>query len=49
MSLPTIESITNRYLYKQDEIVDNRLDERIIDRSVHLDGRKYNSPNPLRV
>ena len=31
MSLPTIESITNRYLYKQDEIVDNRLDERIID------------------
>ena len=31
MSLPTIESITNRYLYKQDEIVDNRLNERIID------------------
>ena len=31
MSLPTIESITNRYLYKQDELVDNRLDERIID------------------
>ena len=49
MSLPTIESITNRYLYKQDEIVDNRLDERIIDRSVHLDALKYNSPNPLRV
>lgn len=49
MSLPTIESITNRYLYKQDEIVDNRLDERIIDRSVYLDARKYNSPNPLRV
>ena len=49
MGLPTIESITNRYLYKQDEIVDNRLDERIIDRSVHLDARKYNSPNPLRV
>jgi len=22
MSLPTIESITNRYLYKQDEIID---------------------------
>ena len=45
MSLPTIESITNRYLYKQDEIVDNRLNERIIDRSVHLDARKYNSLN----
>lgn len=29
MSLPTIESITNRYLYKQDELVDNRLNERI--------------------
>ena len=47
MSLPTIESITNRYLYKQDEIVDNRLNERIIDRSVHLDARKYNLPNSL--
>ena len=32
MSLPTIESITNRYLYKQDELVDNRLNERIIDK-----------------
>ena len=42
MSLPTIESITNRYLYKQDEIVDNRLDERII-------ARKYNSLNSLNV
>ena len=49
MSLPTIESITNRYLYEQDEIVDNRLDERIIDRSVHLDARKYNSPNSLNA
>ena len=49
MSLPTIESITNRYLYKQDQIVDNRLDERIIDRSVHLDARKYNSPNSLNA
>ena len=49
MSLPIIESITNRYLYKQDEIVDNRLNERIIDRSVHLDARKYNSPNLLNV
>ena len=49
MSLPTIESITNRYLYKQDEIVDNRLNERIIARSVHLDARKYNSLNSLNV
>ena len=48
MSLPTIESITNRYLYKQDEIVDNRLNERIIDRSVHLDARIYNSLNYLK-
>ena len=47
MGLPTIESITNRYLYKQDEIVDNRLNERMIDRSVHLDARKYNSANSL--
>ena len=36
MSLPTIESITNRYLYGKDEIVDNRLDERIIDRSTKI-------------
>lgn len=36
MSLPTIESITNRYLYKQDELVDNRLDERMIDRSTKI-------------
>ena len=49
MTLPTVESITNRYLYKQDEIVDNRLNERIIDRSVHLDAQKYNSANLLNV
>ena len=49
MSLPTIESITNRYLYKQDELVDNRLNERIIDRSVHLDARKYIPTNSLNV
>ena len=49
MSLPTIESTTNRYLYKQDEIVDNRLNEIIIDRSVHLDAQKYNSLNSLNV
>ena len=49
MSLPTIESITNRYLYKQDEIVDNRLNEKITDCSVHLDARKYNSLNSLNA
>lgn len=49
MSLPIIESITNRYLYRQDEIVDNRLDERIIDRNVHLDARKYNPLNSLKA
>ena len=47
MGLPTIENITN--IYKQDEIVDNRLNEIIIDRSVHLDARKYNSPNSLNA
>ena len=67
MALPTAECITNKYLYKQDEVIDNRLDdkiisrdessitvdnrlnERIIDRSVHLDARKYNSPNSLNA
>ena len=57
MALPTVESITNRYLYKQDEVIDNRLDDKIIsrdessitDRSVHLDARKYNSPNSLNA
>ena len=47
MSLPTIENITN--IYKKDEIVDNRLNERMIDRSVHLDARKYNSLNSLNA
>ena len=47
MGLPTIENITN--IYKKDEIVDNRLNEIIIDRSVHLDARKYNSPNSLNA
>ena len=32
MALPTIERITNRYLYKQDEVIDNRLDDKIISR-----------------
>ena len=57
MALPTVERITNRYLYKQDEVIDNRLDDKIIsrdessitDRSVHLDARKYNSPNSLNA
>ena len=31
MTLPTVEIIMNRYLYNQDEIVDNILNERIID------------------
>lgn len=30
MALPTIERITNRYLYKQDDVINNRLDDEII-------------------
>lgn len=30
MTLPTVESITNRYLYKQDDVINNRLDDEII-------------------
>ena len=30
MALPTIERITNRYLYKQDDVINNRLDNEII-------------------
>ena len=30
MALPTVESITNRYLYKQDDVINNRLDDEII-------------------
>ena len=30
MTLPTIERITNRYLYKQDDVINNRLDDEII-------------------
>ena len=36
MTLPTVEIIMNRYLYKQDEIVDNILNERIIDRRTKI-------------
>ena len=30
MTLPTVERITNRYLYKQDDVINNRLDDKII-------------------
>ena len=30
MTLPIIERITNRYLYKQDDVINNRLDDEII-------------------
>ena len=30
MALPTIERIMNRYLYKQDDVINNRLDDEII-------------------
>ena len=30
MALSTIEYITNRYLYKQDDVINNRLDDEII-------------------
>lgn len=30
MTLPTVERITNRYLYKQDDVINNRLDDEII-------------------
>lgn len=44
MALPTIERITNRYLYKQDEIIDNRLDDKIISRdesSITVDKKEF--------
>ena len=44
MALPTIERITNRYLYKQDEIIDNRLDDKIISRdesSIIVDKKEF--------
>ena len=30
MALPTVERITNEYLYKNDQVIDNRLDENLI-------------------
>ena len=44
MTLPTIERITNRYLYKQDEVIDNRLDDKIISRdesSIEVDKKEF--------
>ena len=44
MALPTIERITNRYLYKQDEVIDNRLDDKIISRdesSITVDKKEF--------
>ena len=44
MTLPTIERITNRYLYKQDEVIDNRLDDKIISRdesSIAVDKKEF--------
>ena len=44
MALPTVESITNRYLYKQDEVIDNRLDDKIISRdesSITVDKKEF--------
>lgn len=29
MTLPTVERITNRYLYKQDDVINNRLDDEL--------------------
>ena len=44
MTLPTIERITNRYLYKQDEVIDNGLDDKIISRdesSITVDKKEF--------
>ena len=44
MALPTVERITNRYLYKQDEVIDNRLDDKIISRdesSITVDKKEF--------
>ena len=44
MTLPTIERITNRYLYKQDEVIDNSLDDKIISRdesSIKVDKKDF--------
>lgn len=44
MALPTVESITNRYLYKQDDVINNRLDGKIISRdesSITVDKKEF--------
>lgn len=44
MALPTVERITNRYLYKQNEVIDNRLDDKIISRdesSITVDKKEF--------
>ena len=44
MTLPTVESITNRYLYKQDDVINNRLDGKIISRdesSITVDKKEF--------
>lgn len=44
MTLPTVESITNRYLYKQDDVINNRLDDKIISRdesSITVDKKEF--------
>ena len=44
MTLPTVESITNRYLYKQDDVINNRLDDKIISRdesSIAVDKKEF--------
>ena len=44
MALPTVERITNRYLYKQDEVIDNGLDDKIISRdesSIAVDKKEF--------
>lgn len=44
MTLPTVERITNRYLYKQDDVINNRLDDKIISRdesSITVDKKEF--------
>lgn len=44
MALPTVESITNRYLYRKDDVINNRLDDKIISRdesSIAVDKKEF--------
>ena len=44
MTLPTVESITNRYLYRKDDVINNRLDDKIISRkksSITVDKKEF--------